>query len=446
MRIRHAAWTGFIVAAFIPGVAAAQTLSDIVPGLLDEDTFTNAISGTPAVNHREHFFAAGTDQRSAPHLINQAIIAQLSTYPLGSSSGSMTYAFDAALGSFTRSSESFGPSFAERPLTIGRSKFSFGFNVQHSSYDTFEGKDLEGGEMKFYTRHNNCCPAANPGEFLEPPFEGDITEVGLAMDLKTDMFSFFGNYGLTDRLDLGFAIPIVRVDLSASLTNSLVRLATETNPTIHRFTDEQISQFPGSDANVLRRTESGNYSGIGDILLRTKLNLGQSPRGAGAVALDLRLPTGDEENLAGIGETQIKLLGIGAFNVGRVSPHVNGGYTFSSGDVADEWNYVFGFDASIVPRLSVAADIVGRVLRDVGRFEEGPLTFDFRTTAGASLQQTTFNQLQLQEGNLHVALGAVGFKVNVGSTFLFTTNILFPLTDGGLKTSVTPVFGFDYTF
>ena len=74
----------------------------------------------PRVNHREHFFAAGTDQRSAPHLINQAIIAQLSTYPLGSSSGSMTYAFDAALGSFTRSSESFGPSFAERPLTIGR--------------------------------------------------------------------------------------------------------------------------------------------------------------------------------------------------------------------------------------------------------------------------------------------------------------------------------------
>ena len=50
------------------------------------------------------------------------------------------------------------------------------------------------------------------------------------------------------------------------------------------------------------RTESGNYSGIGDILLRTKLNLGQSPRGAGAVALDLRLPTGDEENLAGSGK------------------------------------------------------------------------------------------------------------------------------------------------
>ncbi len=126
----------------------------------------------------------------------------------------MTYAFDAALGSFTRSSESFGPSFAERPLTIGRGKFSFGFNVQHSSYDSFEGKDLEGGEMKFYMSPQQLLSGGQSAaeQFLEPPFEGDLTEVGLAMDLKTDMFSFFGNYGLTDRLDLGFAVPIVRVD------------------------------------------------------------------------------------------------------------------------------------------------------------------------------------------------------------------------------------------
>jgi hypothetical protein len=319
--------------------------------------------------------------------------------------------------------------------------------VQHSSYDSFEGKDLEGGEMKFYMRHNDCCSAAfPPPSSLEPPFEGDLSEVALAMDVTTDMFSVFGNYGLTDRVDIGFAVPIVRVDLSATLTNTLVRLATEANPGIHAFSQEQISQFAGSNANVLRRTESGDYSGIGDILLRTKVNLGQSSRGAGAVALDLRLPTGDEENLAGIGEAQFKVLGVGAVNFGRVSPHVNAGYTFSSGEVADEWNYVFGFDASVIPRLSVAADVVGRVFRDVGRFEEGPLPFNFRTVSQGALQQTTFQQLQLQDGNLHVAFSAVGFKVNVGSTFLVTTNILFPLTDAGLKSSITPVFGFDYTF
>ena len=78
---------------------------------------------------------------------------------------------------------------------------------------------------------------------------------------------------------------------------------------------------------------------------------------------------------------------------------MNAGYTFSTGDIADEWNYVFGFDASIVPRLSVAADMVGRVLRDVGRFEEGPLTFRYRTTAERRCRNN-LQQLQLQEGNL----------------------------------------------
>jgi Putative MetA-pathway of phenol degradation len=446
MSIPHAACIGFLVAAFIPGVAAAQTLSQIVPSLVNQNLFINDISAPPSVvNHRDHFFESGLDQRSllAVTGINQGITAQLSALPLGSSSGSMTYAFDAALGSFTRSSESFGPSFAERPLTIGRKKFSVGFNVQHSSYESFQGKDLESSEMKFYFRHNNCCPAVNPGEFLEPPFEGDLAEVGIAMDVKTDMFSVFGNYGITDRLDVGFA---VRIDLSASVTNTLVRLATEANPGIHRFSEEQIRQFPGSDANMLRRSASGNHTGIGDTVLRTKLNLGQSPRGAWAVALDLRLPTGDEENLAGFGETQTKLYGIGAVNFGRVSPHVNAGYTFSTDDVADEVNYVVGFDASIVPRISVAADVIGRVLRDVGRFEELPLTFDYRTAPQGQLQNATFQQLQIREGNLHVAFGAVGFKVNVGSTFLVTTNILFQLTDAGLKSSVTPMFGFDYTF
>ena len=447
MRILGTALSGFILALFIPSAAAAQTLSQIVPSLLNENTFTNDITGTPPIDHRTHFFEAGLDQQNVPHVINQSIISQLPTFPIGSSSGSMTYTFDSALGSFTRSTESFGPSFAERPYTIGRSKFSFGFNFQHSSYDSFEGEDLENGSMKFYMRHNNCCPAANPGEFLEPPFEGDATEVALALDLKTDMFSLFGNYGITDRLDLGVALPIMRVDMTAGLTSTLLRLATgTTNPGIHVFPAAVINQYPGSDANHLVRTAGGNYSGIGDILIRTKVNLSRTPRGGVGAALDLRLPTGDEENLAGIGETQAKLYGIAAVQAGPVSPHVNAGYTFSSGDVPDEVNYTVGFDASISSRFSVAFDVLGRVLRDIGRFEQGPVQFQWRTVAGGPLQSTTFQQLLFEEGNLHTALGAAGFKANVGTTLLVTFNVLFPMTDNGLKPNVTPVIGFDYTF
>jgi hypothetical protein len=447
MRFLYAASAGFMAAVLLPAPAAAQTVSEVVPSLLTRSTVINAQGNLPGIGHTAHFYP-DFDQLITPTIINQSIIGQLPTFPIGSSSGSLTYSFDAALGAFTRSSESFGPSFAERPLTIGRRKFSFGFNFQHSRYDSFEGKDLEGAEMRFYVRHNDCCPGQDPvtgapgpnaPPLGTPAFEGDLVETALALDLKADLFSVFANYGVTDRLDVGFAIPIVRVDLSAGVTSTLLRLSTEADRNIHLF--------PGGNPDALRMTGSANASGIGDVLVRTKLNVGQSDRGAGAVALDLRLPTGDEENLLGTGETQAKFYGIASANLGRLSPHVNAGYTFSSGDLADEFNYTVGFDASIVPRLSVAADVIGRVLRDAGRFDDVARTFNYVTLADTSTVRTAnFQQLQFREGNLHLTLGAVGVKANVGGTLLVTASVLFPLSDNGLKPGVTPVIGFDYAF
>ena len=82
---------------------------------------------------------------------------QFSTFPLGSSTGGLTYVFDESVGTFRRGSSSFGPLFAERALTIGRRKLSVGFNYQRTSYDTFEGQNLDDGSIKFYLRHQDCC-------------------------------------------------------------------------------------------------------------------------------------------------------------------------------------------------------------------------------------------------------------------------------------------------
>jgi hypothetical protein len=446
MRLLYAASAGLVATVLLPASVGAQTVSEVVPSLLTRSTVINAQGSLPGIGHTAHFYP-DFDQLITPTIINQSIVGQLPTFPIGSSSGSLTYSFDAALGTFTRSSESFGPSFAERPLTIGRGKFSFGFNFQHSRYDSFEGKDLEGGEMTFYVRHNDCCPGQDPvtgtpgpnaSPLGTPAFEGDLVQTALALDLKSDLFSVFANYGVTDRLDLGFAIPIVRVDLSAGVTSTLLRLSTEADHNIHLF--------PGGNPDTLRMAGSANASGIGDVLIRTKLNVAQSDRGAGAVALDLRLPTGDEENLLGTGETQAKFFGIASANLGRLAPHVNAGYTFSSGDLADEFNYTVGFDASIVPRLSVAADVIGRVLRDAGRFDDVTRTFNYSTLTDATVRTASFQQLQFREGNLHLTLGAVGVKANVGGTLLVTASVLFPLSDNGLKPGVTPVIGFDYAF
>src|SRR6266850_4988841 len=73
-------------------------------------------------------------------IITQAIGNQLSTFPLGSSAGGFTWSLNPGVGVFSRSTNSFGPLFAERALTVGRGKMNVGFNFQHTSYRSFEGK------------------------------------------------------------------------------------------------------------------------------------------------------------------------------------------------------------------------------------------------------------------------------------------------------------------
>ena len=40
----------------------------------------------------------------------------------------------------------------------------------------------------------------------------------------------------------------------------------------------------------------------------------------------------------------------------------------------------------------------------------------------------------------------MGAKVNVGSTFLLSANLMFALTEEGLRDDIVPIFGFAYVF
>ena len=102
------------------------------------------------VSHEVHFSPIETDELNNPAVgivrsFNKLMMVQLSSFPLGSSAGGFTYSFDDSLGTFVRTSSSFGPSFAERATTIGRGKLNAGVTYQHSQYNTFEGQALDDG-------------------------------------------------------------------------------------------------------------------------------------------------------------------------------------------------------------------------------------------------------------------------------------------------------------
>ena len=83
--------------------------------------------------------------------INNLFAAQLSSFPLGSSAGGFTWTFQPVTGTFTRASDSFGPIFTERALTIGRNRLNVGVNYQRATFDHLDGKKLTGGEIVGYT-------------------------------------------------------------------------------------------------------------------------------------------------------------------------------------------------------------------------------------------------------------------------------------------------------
>src|SRR6187200_1284241 len=58
--------------------------------------------------------------------IGRLLLTELTTTPLTSSSGGFSYRFNPAIGTVERASESFGPFFTERSLTVGSRRASVG--------------------------------------------------------------------------------------------------------------------------------------------------------------------------------------------------------------------------------------------------------------------------------------------------------------------------------
>jgi hypothetical protein len=326
-----------------PAPAHAQdALAQILPELILRDIIL--LPGMVGPAHVAHFSPLERNDANNPavgivHAFNNQLATQFATFPLGSSTGGLTYVFDETLGTLRRGSASFGPLFAERALTIGRGKLSAGFNYQRTSYRTFEGQDLDDGSIKFYLRHQDCCGFTDPanllgfsssvgdGTRLNPPFEGDIIEAALSLTATTHTTALFVNYGLTSRWDVGLAVPIVKVSLDASVEASVIRLVTSTAPNTHTF-----EYFNPDRTLVVQR--AGSASGLGDIVLRSKYRVVSAAGGGLAAAVDLRLPSGDENDLLGTGGVQAKMLLIASTERGRFAEHVNIGYTVAEGHVA----------------------------------------------------------------------------------------------------------------
>ena len=204
--------------------------------------------------------------------------------------------------------------------------------------------------------------------------------IGSRLHLRTERTTVSATYGLTDRIDVGADIPFARMSVSGANLFSVT--------------------FPGEEEFTLRGVGiDASSSGLSDVLLRGKM-LAFSRSGVDAAAMvNLRLPTGDAENLLGVGKLQTKVMAVLSVTRGPVAPHLNIGYLFGGRGLrftpdpylnpptprlveahpTDEIDYTVGADIAASPSVTITGDVIGRSLRQSATFvlepfAEGPPT------------------------------------------------------------------------
>ena len=354
--------------------------------------------------------------------------------PLPSPASGFTYEFDPTLGVFRRTTQSFGPILADRADTVGARRVSLGFASQRFTFDTVEDLDLR--QVPALFTHDNA--------HLLGGREDVVTTVN-SIEVAVNQFTSFVTFGVTDRLDVSVALPLLTNEVTVVSEATVQRLGT-TNPLTHFF---RLSD--GEVGNRRLFTAFGSASGLGDVTVRLKGRIARRGAAGFAAGVDVRLPTGDHLNLLGTGAVGVKPFGIASAMYGSVSPHLNVSYEWNgssvlagnpatgrAADFPDQVAYAAGADVRANSRLTLAFDLLGRFVIDAERLRRR----DFLALDGRSV----FPTITFSRDSFNALSGAIGFKLNAFERVLINANLLVALDHHGVRDRVSPLVSLEYAF
>jgi hypothetical protein len=410
-----------------PAALEAQTLSERFSRL-----FTFGDCGQPlclsvdvAGAHGQHYIPSITQgENDMLGFMTSAIASGIANLPFTAATGGVTYEFVG--GAPVATSESSGGIFGERSQTLGRGQLLAGVSIHSLSMDEIRGQPIS--DLTFRFAHQNVG-AAPMGD---PIFENDIIEVRTNMRINLFVTSAFLSYGVSQNVDIGVLVPLVRTSVSGSSEAQVLPFA---RPTPHLFgTTSNPSEF--ADAS-----ESGSAVGLGDIALRLKANLFRNDAAGGALSVDVRLPTGSAEDFLGSGEMAVRALGILSGRMGSFSPHLNAGFAMRSGDL--QTNSIIGalgFDHLLSEGVTLAADILADFAMGESQLRL-PENVVFDEPARRRVRLT-----DIASQRDHLVDASIGFKLQLPGDYRAVANVLLPMSDGGLRPRQLWTFGFERTY
>jgi hypothetical protein len=360
------------------------------------------------------------------------------------SSGGFTYTFSPTLGVFTRTTDSFGPIFSERGETTGQGKITLTASYNRHTFDSIDGVSLRSGDLKQQVI----------GFF---PDRRRVNILNVREEIDADVFTLGGLYGVTDRLDVGIIVPILRVKLKERVTREAFIDCFLTGPIV---LDRCPIRSTGRDDRFLPNERES--TGLGDIVLRAKYQAWEWPDILGGRItlgglLEVKAPTGSDGDREALGnpriitqtptgridDAQVTLgdppRGTGIFRVkplliasgswGGFSPHINVGAELGETDgITNDLVFAVGADiTTLADRVTIAIDVLGRHAFKVDRPKITPTG-------------------PVGEANPDQFTGSFGVKINPIATVLVFFNLLVPLNETGVRDNLTPTVGVEWSF
>lgn len=391
------------------------------------------------VAHRAHFTSASL---ATLGLLVKQLAPSASDFPAISTVPGFTFRYNPQIQAFERSSTSLGPVFVERPQTLGRGKLDFGTSYLSVDFDELNGKNLNGLTFRGL-QHNDCCNSAQPPPSPNvPAFERDTAELTFQrFELRSHVVSFFATYGITDRWDINFLLPVVFTSLHIK---ALARLNNESNTNTHFF------DVGAKRVDAVRVTE-GDKAGVGDIQIRTKYHVLETNGFNLAGGLNLRIPTGDEDNFQGLGDATLTPFLSLAQEYGRFDFHASGGVelNFSDSD-RSRARYAGGVTMQLFESVALLADVIGSSSLKSDRVNTSVRQFVNQGTSSEGTPNTipVFVRKSARVNTDIVDLN-VGFKISPfgqqRSVVGFGT-VFIPLNNDGLRADAIPAVGLEYGF
>ncbi len=375
--------------------------------------------------HGNHFLpSAFAGNQTVISFILDAIGTNVSNIPLGATSSGAT--FTLVNGLPVKTSESAGPIFGERAQTLGRGRLVVGANMSAMSFASLRGTPLDA--LRFTFTH---ADVGRPG-LGDPGIENDLIELRTWLDISLVVASLYATYGITDRIDVGVAIPLVHTSVRGESQAQVVAFG----PPVHFFSG--TSENPVLSASA---TASGSATGLGDLAVRAKVNLNRTPRARFAVLGEAHLPTGDEDDLLGAGAWAVRGLGVFSARLNDFSPHVNVGAVYRSGDVQNSAFIAnLGFDQLLSQWATFAFDFLSE-------FQLGRSALAIPETVVYSFPTArTVEPTNIRDRRDDLMAVSVGAKLRMDSGATGILNMIVPIGQGGLRPKAVWTAGLEYNF